>query len=222
MQGRSLAHTTEIRAQGPVPFPNTGSKLQPPSVSHSTFATSDVPLSMDSDAEAAYAHGSRQYPRRRHKVLPASLESSTGLGSNKARRTTYGRSSSQLPSEDEHEGQAAEHEYRPATPDPPPLSGAEPDTERSPETALDPEDNDDGFFHRLRTSSFAPTFPSLSVIRRNSKVFGNKKHPDAVTEPAWSGDSSSDDDDLSLFSKRNSRHPSAFDLNAAFPDDNGR
>ena len=97
---------------------------------------------------------------------------------------------------------AREDEHRGATPDPPPQPA-----ESQARHASSPMD----FWRRLGTGSPYQTFASLRGRNKPRSATDSPQEGEAV----WSGDSSSDDDDLSIVSRRQ-RHPSAFDLRTDF------
>ncbi|KAI0638196.1 patatin-domain-containing protein [Trametes polyzona] len=207
----------ESMPQQPVPPPNTGTKLPafatPPPIA---TTASEEPLPMDTDAEAAYINGDGDGNGARGSLLPQAssshhdhghhhLEHGSGRARQPRRRRT-GNSG--------HHGESlhdiAEGDFGGATPDPPPPpSGSETDRHsvhrghhvRGPDTS--------SLFKRLRKASLNAAFSPFASLRRPARGEGQGE---ATPEPVWSGDSSSDDDDLSLLSPRRSRYPSAFEL----------
>jgi hypothetical protein len=152
-----------------------------------SLAAQETPLSMDTDAESAFANGSQWFFKRgHHRISPDDSGMSTprdkAVGNHDPLRSPMIRrkwASDLLKAED-----SSFDYFRPATPDPPPADRA----------TLSPTANPlpDGFFKRLRTRSFPALSSPFSSLHRNSS--GKQVSRDAVTEQGWSSDSSSDQD----------------------------
>jgi hypothetical protein len=152
-----------------------------------SLAAQEMPLSMDTDAESAFANGSQWFFKRgHHRISPDDSGTSTPrdktIGNHDPLRSPMIRrkwASDLLKAED-----SSFDYFRPATPDPPPTDRSISNAAASPPP--------DGFFKRLRTRSF-PALPSpFSSLHRNSS--GKQVSRDVVTEQGWSSDSSSDED----------------------------
>lgn len=192
MQARGQASRRgEAAPQGRLPEPSTGTRLPLVAGTPLVSALSEGPLPMDTDAEAAYLSHAQREEQRTVPLAPVP----------DARRTPGGRRR-RVQSVVEHiEREGREEERRSATLDVPPAAEAR--------HASGSHGSPVEFLRRLGTGSPFSTFASL---RRNKPRLATDSSQE--TE-ACSGDSSSDDDDLSIISRRQ-RHPSAFDLRADF------
>lgn len=193
-QDRSTS-AIETQPQKHVPVPNTGTRLPVSKGTPIAPSLSEAPLPMDTDAEAAYINGTRE---------------------NNHRSTTGG--SSQFPhraSKRRHRNrgdQDATRETGP-TPDPPPPpkdSGrqhAQSVANQITSTHANPVE----FLRRLGNGSITGGFSPFGSLRRSNKDVASTSREDVAEGASWSGDSSSDDDDLSIISRRQ-RHSSTYEL----------
>ncbi|KAH9853463.1 patatin-domain-containing protein [Lenzites betulinus] len=230
MQSGSRERATakiESLPQEPVPLPNTGTKLPvfaaPPLLANTA---SEEPLPMDTDAEAAYINGSGERSSVASQPSTSHREPSEN-GHNRRHQPRRRRTPLAVhPDEDLHD--ITEGDFGAATPDPPPPpSGSDTDRlsihrghhARASETS--------SLFKRLRKASLNAAFSPFSSLRRLPRSLVGEGQTEATPEPVWSGDSSSDDDDLSILSTRRTRYPSAFELhqewmrNGSGPSDEG-
>ncbi len=214
MQGRANERTAKIEShtQDRV-SPNMGTKL---TLSNAPFissqALSEDPLPMDTDAEALLINGvnGRASPTQSTQQLhPHSQHDSPEAGPSRPRqlrpRQRLSRSSFHRERDSGFEG-----DFGGATPDPPPPpSGSETDRYTAHYERVAPHHAT--LLRRLsKTSSLRATFNSL---RRPPRVSPSER--ELAHEQTWSEDSSSDDDDLSVLSRRRStRYPSAIELHA--------
>ncbi|CDO75595.1 hypothetical protein BN946_scf184858.g35 [Trametes cinnabarina] len=216
MQSRSrerMATKFESMPQERVPEPNTGTKLPTLTAPPMTAQASEAPLPMDTDAEAAYINDSGEHPT----ALQASGSHNSASERQSRRRRTHnsmrsGHSSHQVGG------------FGGATPDPPPPpSGSETDR-HSTHHHHHGRGSTSSLFSRLRKSSFTAAFSPFASLRRQplsprgQQLEGQQEQ---TQDPAWSGDSSSDDDDLSILSTRRSRFPSAFELHQQLREEYG-
>ena len=201
----------ESMPQEPVPQPITGTKL--PSISvppMSNAVPTEEPLPMDTDAEALMLNGEGERqtspsPPQRHSSEHGLLE--PGPSRLQSRRR-YSRTSIGSHREPIHGG-----DYGGATPDPPPHSA---DEDHIPIHHEKQNSNTlhSGILRRLSKSSLRAAFNSLR--RPTPTPSAPSKRSSVDYAQTWSEDSSTDDDDLSILSKRrNSRYPSAFELQTA-------
>ncbi|EIW61949.1 patatin-domain-containing protein [Trametes versicolor FP-101664 SS1] len=213
-----MANKIESMPQEPVPPPNTGTNL-PTFLAPPVMATitSEEPLPMDTDAEAAYINGSSH----RGSLVPQASTSSHrdrdhpehGSGRHQPRRRRTPISVHADGSLDD----IAEGDFGAATPDPPPPpSGSETDRHSTHSRGHHARASDtSSLFKRLRKASLGAAFSPFASLRRPMRSPQAEGQVVATPEPVWSGDSSSDDDDLSVMSFRRSRFPSAFELHQA-------
>ncbi|TFY57916.1 hypothetical protein EVJ58_g6735 [Rhodofomes roseus] len=214
MQARSQASRKgEAAPQGRIPEPNTGTKLPVVAGTPVVSTLSEGPLPMDTDAEAAYL--SRAQREEQRNAAPAAFPlQSPGAGSSEGRRTTGRRRRVQSVVEQVEKEAARDEDRGGATPDPAPQPGdnqqqqAYAQARQASTSHASPVE----FFRRLGQGSPFSTFASLRG--KNKPRPGDSPH-EANGEPAWSGDSSSDDDDLSIISRRQ-RHSSTFDIRTDF------
>ncbi|KAI0650734.1 patatin-domain-containing protein [Trametes meyenii] len=182
-----------------VPTPNTGTKLPafaPPPMS---LTVSEEPLPMDTDAEAAYINGTERPAPDPSQASTSHHDASQHSSARPLRR----RRTANSPLHDIVEG-----DYGGATPDPPPPPSGS-DTDRHRTNHVHPS-HTSTLFKRFRKTSLG-AFSPFASLRRPARPEGQNQEG-ATPEPVWSGDSSSDDDDLSILSTRRSRYPSAFEL----------
>ena len=198
----------EAAPQGRLPEPNTGTKLPVVAGAPVVSTLSEGPLPMDTDAEAAYL--SRAQREEQRNAAPAAAPAP---GPADARRGTGGRRRRVQNVVEQIEREAArEEEHRGATPDPPPVLAPQPQpAESQARHASSSHANPVEFLRRLGAGSPFSTFASLRGRNKPRSATDSPQEGDG----AWSGDSSSDDDDLSVVSRRQ-RHPSAFDLRTDF------
>lgn len=197
-----------------LPAPITGTQLPLLPVSRVSSQNPEL-LPLDSDAENAYVNGIPRAHRPHHhhhhsgRRGPGSPIQSThgqrlavsGQQHFPSVRRRWGINGHQAEAEDTDP--VAQSDYGRATPDPPPpqTDDGSPPSNQSPSIPNSPTT----LFTRLRTVS--ATFSPFATLRRNSRFFGQQQ--DQMAEPAWSAaESSSDDDDLSVDSRRHVRHPS--------------
>ncbi len=216
-----MANKIESMPQEPIPPPNTGTNL-PTFLAPPVMATTatEEPLPMDTDAEAAYINGSSH----RGSLVQASTSSHRdrdhpehGSSRHPRRRRT--------PISVHADGSLddlAEGDFGAATPDPPPPpSGSETDRQSTHSRGHHARASDtSSLFKRLRKASLNTAFSPFASLRRPMRSPQAEGQVVATPEPVWSGDSSSDDDDLSVMSFRRSRFPSALELHQAVPDRN--
>lgn len=213
LQGRTSDKSTaklESQPQERVPPPTTGTKLPTitsPSGPSIAVAPSEEPLPMDTDAEALMINGVNGHesptptPRQSspHSSLPEAGPSRPHQPRRRFSRTSI------------HRDSGFEGDFGGATPDPPPPpSGSETDRYQ-PHHERPSSHHHSSLLRRLSKTSLRAAFNSL---RRPPRVSPSERDPDL--EQTWSEDSSSDDDDLSVLSRRRSTrsYPSAFELHA--------
>lgn len=148
----------------------------------------EMPMSMDTDAETAFARGAEYFFRSRrsrtsspHPDMPLG-----GLHPEYGRRDVRRRKAVSELFESPHP--SSDRTPRPATPDPPPDAAA---TSARPENVSPPSPST--FFSRLRTQSFQKFTTPFASMRR-AGVEGEGKRAETPAPDAWSSDSSSDDD----------------------------
>lgn len=216
-----ISQKIEGTPQEGIPAPMTGTRF--PTTSMLIVPTlSEGPLPVDTDAESAYFNGSQT---GRGTSLPTHTGGGSGqdaVHSSKRRRKWSGHRPNRA-----ERGIPQDGNYGAATPDPPP-----PPTEAESEEMVSTHAqqasssavNPVGFLRRLGNGSMSASFSPFGSLRRNSKLVMSDSNRDSLVEPSWSGDSTSDDDDLSLISRRH-RHPSVFDLRSdmdkRFSEDEG-
>lgn len=212
MQPKNGDHThTRVDAQESVPPPIVRIESSTPSISPSVSLGLEGPLPIDSDAELAYANGTIRPHRLQHHKTSPTIPSvhhtrSTTTGQDGRHRSAAVRRRWSLTNarRSEDTDPIAESDYGRATPDPPPLTETEPDRPGPPPSPTTPA----GLLRRLRTAS--TTFSPFSSLRRVDRTAGKEtpSQTESLLELPWSGDSSSDDDDLSIDSRRHVRNPS--------------
>ncbi|KZT05528.1 patatin-domain-containing protein [Laetiporus sulphureus 93-53] len=210
---KALSRTQEKSAQKldampheRVPVPNTGTKL-PTLVGTPTLTTAlDSPLPMDTDAETAYLNRTRKHER---KPTSPTVNGYTAGGSShdshrqSVKRRTWAASVSHRTDKDV----TNEGDHGAATPgSPPPNDSEHQHAQAAARQTSSAPSNPVEFLRRLGNGTIAATLAPFSSMRRN-----NREQDDRTVDPSWSGDSSSDDDDLSVISRRH-RPPSVFDL----------
>ncbi|KAI9063236.1 patatin-domain-containing protein [Trametes sanguinea] len=212
MQSRSrerMAAKIESMPQERVPAPNTGTKLPTSTAPPLTAPASEEPLPMDTDAEAAYINDSGDHASPRS---PQASGSHNGAPDRqpRRRRTRSG-----------HGAHEVEGDYGGATPDPPPPP-SDNDTDRRPaHRDHHSHGSTSSLLNRLRKTSFTAAFSPFASLRRlppTPRGQPSEGQQEQAQDPVWSGDSSSDDDDLSILSTRRSRFPSAFELHQQLRD----
>ncbi|KAH9899860.1 patatin-domain-containing protein [Cubamyces lactineus] len=212
MQSRSREHMAvkiESMPHERVPPPNTGTKLPAFAAPPMAATASEEPLPMDTDAEAAYINQSGERASSPPQASTSHRETSVnGTGPYQPRRR---RTPNSLHLGDELR-EDAEGNYGGATPDPPPPpSGSDTDRYSAHKDHHNHSTHGSSLLKRLRKSSltFSP-FASLRRLPRGPPMDGQQET--TTQDPVWSGDSSSDDDDLSILSTRRSRFPSVYEL----------
>ena len=204
--GERIATKVESLPQQPVPPPNTGTKL-PLVAPPLSLAPSEEPLPMDTDAEALMINGNSD-GRASPVHESSSLQSIPEVGQS---RPPPRRRHSRRPSY--HRDGAFDGDFGGATPDPPPPpSGSETDRYSARHATgqhSHPVHVNSNLLRRFSKSSLRSAFNSL---RRPARPSPSDK--ELEPEQTWSEDSSSDDDDLSVLSRRRNsmRYPSAFEL----------
>jgi hypothetical protein len=178
---------------------------------------SDLPMSVDTDAETAFANGSRWFFKRGH--AHASLNSGTPTPRDSSPNRDPLRSpmirrkwAADLLNPTSH----VESSHRGVVPHKPPLISvpiAKHGNSKAPSSS---------FFNRLRTKSFPNLSSPFSQDHKISRL-GNESSVDTAAERAWSSDSSSEDD-LSVDDQRHIHHPSVLNLtdylDPTYPKDN--
>ncbi len=220
LQGGSNDRVTaraESMPLGPVPRPATGTQLPGLAVPPlSSLAPTEDPLPMDTDAEALMLNGdgksspSPPAPRRRNSRhdLP---ESSLGRPQPRRRRSGASFGSFRDPDGD----------YGGGTPDPPPHSGSDdhdgyPVQHERQNSSQQSQSHGGSILRRLSRTSLRAAFNSLRRPNPPTVTSAHSKRASVDLEQTWSGDSSTDDDDLSILSRRrSSRYPSALELQTA-------
>lgn len=201
----------ESMPQEPVPQPNTGTKLPNiPVPPMSSAAPTEEPLPMDTDAEALMLNGegerrSAPSPPQRHHPQPDLPEAGP---SRLQPRRRYSRASV-----NSHREPVLGSDYGGATPDPPPHSADE-DHRPNQHEKQSSSHLHGGILRRLSKTSLRAAFNSLR--RPAPTPSAPSKRGSVDYEQTWSEDSSTDDDNLSILSRRrSSRYPSAFELQTA-------
>jgi len=202
----------DVQPEGTIPPPVTGTKLHIPlPVPPTLSAQPSEPMPVDSDVETAYVQG-HPIPRRQSSpIIPVAGSSRRSSNAQEYPNRRPGvirrrwATSHQEP-EDNDDDPLVEADYGRATPDPPPPDDTEPEPTHQPiHSDHHSRPASPSLFRRLRTASttFGP-FASLRAKSRNHSgaALDGTSRPESVNGAAWSGDSSSDDDDLSLASKR--------------------
>ncbi|PCH41001.1 patatin-domain-containing protein [Wolfiporia cocos MD-104 SS10] len=212
----------EAMPQERIPTPNTGTKLPTGAGALLAPPVMESPLPIDTDAEAAYYNNA-------HRGAEGDTGSSShplANGASHGSRRPSIRRRQWIAHIVNKEGEAAEQEgeSRGATPDPPPPAEsdrlhAQSLSRQASISATNPVE----FLRWLGNGSIAGSFSPFASLRRGSKQTISDNQQESVMDP-WSGDSSSDDDDLSILSRRQ-RRPSVFDLRAdmdrRFAEDDG-
>ncbi|KAF7432968.1 hypothetical protein PC9H_004912 [Pleurotus ostreatus] len=178
--GRPSVRTDRpLRAVDPEIGPPPASTTPPPT-------GSDVPLSVDTDTEAAFANGSRWFFQRGHHTASPNSGTSTPRGDSKAtnipdplrlpviRRKWASDLLQSRSNGHDHEGRGTDNSER------------EPSDSRPSTTETPPSPS---FFSRLRATSFTKMAATLPHRFRSSP---NLLSADAQSEPNWSSDSSSE------------------------------
>jgi hypothetical protein len=201
VQSRTPALTPDATF-GTTPEPSTGTRLPRISLSPAP-AGSDIPLSVDTDAETAYANSIRSPFKRGRPTdvsglsTPRDSDNTNSQGHVRLPVTRRKRTSEVLGvkvsdpegSESNNRSKASPHMSTPPTP-----------------KHMNPPTSPDGFFTRFRTQSF-PTLPSPFSTLRRSMHPGHEPSKIWTTEHAWSSDSSSEED-LPLDDQRHFHRPS--------------
>jgi hypothetical protein len=178
VQSRTPALPQDI-SQGAIPEPSTLPRI---SLSLAPLG-SDVPLSVDTDAETAYVNGS--YPSFK-RIRPADTSGvstprdSDNAGNQDPLRSPLTRRkwASNLLDVKLSDAEGSENSKRHRVPPVP--------------NHTNPPASPGGFFTRFRTQSFPALTSPFSTIRR-SKLLGKQPRRNPSTDHAWSSDSSSDD-----------------------------
>ncbi|KAI0699797.1 acyl transferase/acyl hydrolase/lysophospholipase [Cytidiella melzeri] len=210
---KRLDQTTETKPQGKLPLPITDIKLTAPQVMLSQ--NQDLPVPLDSDTEDISIMNeivrpkSNQSGRNSQPFPTAHLARSANMSSQDVRRAFAARRT--WPTAQSADGDSGDDislvDYGRASPDPPPervedvtephVNHSSPGEQPSLHTS-----SPSAFFHRLRTASFSPF---SSIRQRNGHAFGNDlatTSHDHGHPSAQSSESSSEDDDLSILSRR--------------------
>ncbi|KAI0081781.1 patatin-domain-containing protein [Panus rudis PR-1116 ss-1] len=197
---RALHPRSRDRTGEQFPTPVTGTKLDSAPMLGRTSLSPDPPP-MDSEVESMYLNGRIGPQAHRHHHQRKDSPGSPGSSNRASIRRRW--------SVVADEGEAADVEPTPqtdygrATPDPPP---PETEVEEQSDHPPHPPSSPSSLLRRLRTVS--ANFSPFATLRRN----GKPPTPQELNPPEapWSGDSSSDDDDLSVASRtgRRLRHPS--------------
>ncbi|KAI0352949.1 patatin-domain-containing protein [Trametes cingulata] len=203
-----MAAKIESMPQERVPPPNTGTNLPTFAVPPMAAPASEEPLPMDTDAEAAYINGTGE--RGREMPRASSRHEGTEHGQSRPYQPRRRRTGNSVRPEGASQ-EYAEGDFGGATPDPPPPpSGSESDR-RGAHKEHHPS-NPSSLLKRLRKTSLSAAFSPFASFRRSPRGVPPEGQAEGAPEPVWSGDSSSDDDDLSILSTRRSRFPSAYEL----------
>ncbi|KAH7929478.1 patatin-domain-containing protein [Leucogyrophana mollusca] len=208
-KGRSTTNPADpdvIVDSGNIPEPITGTHLPVTSLNN------ESPLPMDTDIESAFAaNGTAWYFKRGR---PPAAVAATDSGTSTPFESGYTNATDPLRSPLLRRKWASElldqppsgsvdsftRSFRPATPDPPPVDPLPAAPRRG--TAVSPS----GFLTKLRPHSLSTLSVPFSASHRSGKAPAKEPSLDA-NEPAWSSDSSSEDD-LSFDDQRHLRHPS--------------
>lgn len=220
------------RIKNPTPLPpltNGQSRHNPIDVESAvpTPTNPEMPLSLDTDAESAFANGTHWFYKRGHAASPGTSGTSTAKEDTAQARTqspnsrrdplrspiTRRKWAAELVHTEsgDADGYEDEDSGNGATDD---VSTSPPKAESSHARAR--TESGSSFFHRLRTHSIGSiTVPSpFASLRRKSGSSVHTATPTAEqpfainADPSWSTDSSSGDD-LSLEEQRHIHHPSA-------------
>ncbi|OCH94097.1 patatin-domain-containing protein [Obba rivulosa] len=193
----------EAMPQERLPTSAAGTKATTPSNPSLVSAVSDGPMPVDTDVETAYIKGSNG---RLSRTPSTDKDDHAHVD---IRHTYAGRRkwTSNLLNPNGKGDVVEQGDFGGATPDPPPTA-TDPEVERAhvPQGCAT-----ESFLKRLRRRASTAGLSPFAALRRN-RMGAVDGHNGRDTEPAWSGDSSSEDDDLPAFSRRHSRHPSVFDL----------
>lgn len=207
---QAVRKTSRSRSRAPLPDPdeqlhiNTSNNpkahgLPRISVSPAPIG-SDVPLSVDTDAEAAYANGTSFTRTSPTNISGASTpRASDGRSSRDPMRSPLGRRKrASIPLEPTASDAEASGgtDSRPAVP-PTPRQNTQPTTPSS-------------FFTRFRTQSF-PTLSSPFSTFHRTKQSGKESSRNSIATHAWSSDSSSEEE-LTLGDQRHIHHPSTVSM----------
>jgi len=186
---------------------NIRSLLQPV-VSSPQATGSDLPLSVDTDAETAFAGGSRWFFRRGRSNIPGDNglnDSDEGVGRDPLTSSTIRQ---KWASDLLNVSQAPRQEYRETFGESPPLL--------SPPKEATPRPTSSGFFSKLRGNSLSSI--TAPFRQDSSKSFQRDSSMDSDVGHAWSSDSSSDDG-ISLDERRQPRLGSTVLLDPSLSDD---
>jgi hypothetical protein len=185
---------------GTIPEPSTSTRLPRTSLSPAPMG-SDVPLSVDTDAETAYANGSYSSFRRCRPVdtseisTPRDSDNTTSrdpLRSPLIRRKWASDLLDVRLSDSEGSDKSKRHRSPPAS------------------NQMNPPASPGGFFTRLRTSSFPTLSSPFSAMRRSNRL-GMEPSRHSSTDLVWSSDSSSSEDPA-LDDQRRLHHPSTLNF----------
>ena len=202
----------EAEPEGKVPRPITDTKIVSPALALTLSGGGESPVPADSDVEQAIVQGTprpsytrRSYSKTRKSSSQASGSPRVSATRSVARRRFPSTSNVAQAGDSDDDDEIPKIDYGRASPDPPPDREAE---QQEPPMVQEPmlqapqiPPSPSALFKRLRTTSFSP-FASL----RRSGLFGKDAaaDPDArsVSIRMASSESSSDDDDLSVASRR--------------------
>ncbi|KAI0832430.1 patatin-domain-containing protein [Trametes gibbosa] len=205
------AAKVESMPQEPV-LPNTGTNVPtfavPPLLAKTA---SEEPLPVDTDAEAAYINDTGERSSVGSQPSTSHRDQSEH-GPNRHHQPRRRRTPLAMHSDQNLLG-LIEGDFGAATPDPPPPpSGSDTDRHSTHRGHHTRASDTSSLLKRLRKASLGAAFSPFSSLRRPPRSPLGEGQSEATPGPVWSGDSSSDDDDLSLLSSRRSRFPSAFEL----------
>ena len=183
VQSRTRMLAPDSTEAGTVPSPLNGARLPRISLSPASVG-SDVPLSVDTDVETAYANGGQSLFKRGRSIDMSTPRDSDQTANRDPLRSPLARRKwvSDLLDVKGSDAEGSENGYRNRTDAPhvprPPFP--EPNTQPA---------SPGGFFTRFRTQSFPTLTSPFTTLRRNTRP---GMEPRAI-DHAWSSDSSSDD-----------------------------
>ncbi|KAI0796662.1 acyl transferase/acyl hydrolase/lysophospholipase [Abortiporus biennis] len=204
-QDRPTTQRVDLGPHADVPLPVSGTKLLAPRAMTPTVSSNEGgPFPIDSDVEKVYASGHRhRHPSKSSPSLQVAGPSRPHTPHESRRPSSTRRRWGEYSKQGDNDEPVPEIDYGRATPDPPPPFD-DGDSEPAVSQPHTVPGSPSSLFRRLRTAS--TTFSPFSSMRRNGKLFGkDSSQHDSTLEASWSGDSSSDDDDLSLDTRRH-RH----------------
>jgi len=196
---RVLSPDSNALTQGSsVPEPSTGTRLPRISISPARDG-SDIPLSVDTDAETAYANGTHPFFKPSRLVDPPGM-STPRDGDNISNQDplrsplTRRKWASELLDVEVSDAEGTRNDFPQRAPTPPTSK------------RISRPVSSGGFFTRFRTRSF-PTLTSPFSSFHTNKHLGREPSKTSVTGHPWSSDSSSED--LSLDDRRHIHHSSS-------------